>query len=181
MIEVEIDSGMLERAQVRLAEMPRLNNSITSGQAMLHGFVGEEMVASVVNNDLGIFGTMTIVGDFEYDILWVLPDGVEKKVEVKTKRTAVEPKPYYEVSVAKFNTTQQCDLYVFTRVHNDLHKGWILGMIPPTKYYAGARALKKGDTDGDNNFVVKADCWNMPITELNNRIFDIWCPKPKLY
>jgi hypothetical protein len=155
MKEVIITQEMIDAAQLRVDEMPRLNNSITGNTATLHGFVGEEIVCDLSPN-------FKVMGEYEYDI--ISDDGL--RLEVKTKRTTVAPKPFYEVSVAQFNTHQQCDLYVFTRVLNDLSKGWILGVMGPEEYYANARVLKKGDIDGSNKFVVKSDCWNMRIDDL---------------
>jgi hypothetical protein len=34
------------------------------------------------------------------------------------------------------------------------------------EYFDTARFLKKGEKDGDNGFVVKADCYNVPIKDL---------------
>ena len=153
--EFEITKDQIERAQLRVDEMPRLNNSITGMRATLHGFVGEEVVADISGAE--------VVGDYEYDL--ILPStGVT--FEVKTKRTTVAPRDYYEVSVAKFNTKQACDYYAFMRVHNDLTRAWFCGVMERTEYYEKARALKKGDVDGDNGFVVKADCWNLRIDQL---------------
>jgi hypothetical protein len=155
MYEFPITPEHISRAQARVDEMPALNNSITQMQATLHGFVGEEVLAELSNSE--------VVGDYQYD-LKMRTTGTT--FEVKTKRTTVAPKPFYEVSVAKYNTGQQADFYAFTRVLNDLTKGWFLGIMAPEDYYANARALKKGDVDGSNNFVVKADCWNLRIDQL---------------
>ena len=154
-IEVPITQDYIDRAQVRVDEMPVLDNSITKMQATLHGFVGEELVAALSNSE--------VVGDYHYDLKM---RSTGTTFEVKTKRTTVAPKPFYEVSVAKYNTGQQCDFYAFVRVLNDLTAGWFLGIMPPNQYYSRARALKKGDTDGSNKFVVKADCWNLRIDQL---------------
>lgn len=155
--EFTVTQEQIDRAQLRVDEMPRLNNSITGMKATLHGFVGEEMVADLSGAE--------VVGDYQYDLKMPV---TEVTFEVKTKRTSVAPRGYYEVSVAKFNTQQLCDYYVFMRVHNDLTRGWFCGIMPRTEYYDHARELKKGDQDGDNGFIVKADCWNMRIDQLQS-------------
>ena len=93
------------------------------------------------------------------------------KCDVKTKRCTSKPKEYYECSVAKYNTRQDCDYYVFVRVLEKggiYSKGWILGCYPQKEYTKDSRALKKGQKDGDNGFIVRADCYNMSISKLHD-------------
>ena len=99
---------------------------------------------------------------YDYDIL---VDGY--KVDVKTKQTTVKPKPFYECSVANYNTRQLCDVYAFVRVLKDLSKGWYLGSIKKQDYFSKAVYLRKGDIDPSNNFTVRADCYNLRIQELD--------------
>ena len=92
------------------------------------------------------------------------------KYDVKTKRCTSEPKPYYDCSVANFNTKQQCDRYVFVRVENKNRRwgrAWVLGWLGHDEYFEKSRHLKKGQIDPSNNFVVRADCHNVAISELN--------------
>ena len=154
MIEVQVSSDTLSKSKARAKEMGNLKNSITKGQGNLAGFVGEQVVADYYG--------FTIKNTYDYDL--VTKGG--KKVDVKTKRTTVEPKPYYECSIAAFNTKQKCDTYFFVRVSNDMKTAWILGYKMKDEYFQQAKFLKKGDIDPDNNFTVKADCYNLPIYEL---------------
>lgn len=144
---------MISRAKLRLKKMPKLRNSITNNTATLHGFVGEELLAEYWGAD--------VIGDYHYDLM---KNGF--KIETKTKRTTVEPLPYYEVSIAEFNTRQKCNYYAFTRVTKNLDTGWFVGIMPKVLYLLKARDLKRGQRDGDNGFIVKADCWNMEICDL---------------
>jgi len=41
-----------------------------------------------------------------------------------------------------------------------------MGYYDKKEYMKEARFLKKGQVDGSNNFVVKADCWNMLYSDL---------------
>jgi hypothetical protein len=41
-----------------------------------------------------------------------------------------------------------------------------LGVYDKQSYFKDARLLKEGDIDSDNNFRVKANCYNMPIKQL---------------
>ena len=41
-------------------------------------------------------------------------------------------------------------------------------MLTKEEYFNKATFLKKGDIDPSNNYTVKADCYNVPISELDN-------------
>ena len=155
MIEVQVTEQMVQAAHLKAEEMGTLNNSISKGAGNVSGFIGEQVVMSVIG------GTWS--NTYEYDV--VLDDGT--KVDVKTKRTSVAPRDYYDCSVAALNTTQKCDRYDFVRVANDLSVAWYLGWKGKGEYFDDARFLTKGEKDGDNGFVVKSDCYNLQIKELN--------------
>jgi len=154
MKEIIVDKKWIEDSTLKSKEMGNLNNSITKGDGNLSGFIGEMMVLSFIPESK-LFNT------YDFDIIYK-----DNKLDVKTKRTTVIPKEYYDCSVAAFNTKQKCSHYIFTRVLNDLSKGWLLGWMPKEEYFKSARFLKKGDRDGDNGFIVRADCYNLPINKL---------------
>ena len=156
MIEVDVTSDMLVKAHAKSKEMGILHNSITTGDGNLVGFIGEQIAISVIGGKEQ--------NTYDYDL--VLDNG--KTVDVKTKKTGYVPLPHYDCSVAAFNTKQKCDYYAFVRVKNDLSKGWFLGVFPKQEYYQKARHLKKGDLDPANNYTVKADCYNMAISDLQD-------------
>ena len=155
MIEVQVTDEQLIEARKQAVEMGKLHNSITRGQGNVAGFVGEIITAEILN---GVQDNT-----FDYDIF--LPK-TGKTVDVKTKRTSVAPLPHYECSVAKLNTNQNCDFYAFVRVKNDYRTAWFLGMVPKVMYYEMAVFRKKGDLDPDNGYIVKSDCYNLPIKDL---------------
>lgn len=154
MIKIRTTQESVREATDMAEEMGRLRNSITSGQGNIAGFLGEVLTRKLLSAEQG--------NTYDYDL--VLPDN--STIDVKTKRTTVEPKDYYDCSVAALNTKQKCDYYAFVRVRNDYKYAWFLGLIPKTDYFSKARLLKKGDTDGDNGFIVKSDCYNMSIADL---------------
>ena len=154
MIEVLITDKMRSYAHLKAKDLGVLNNSITRGRGNVIGFLGEIMVADY-------FDCMPD-NSYEHDLM--SPNGI--MLEVKTKKTTVTPKDYYEVSIARFNTKQSCDYYVFCRVLEDQSVGWILGYDTPTVYKKTCKFLKKGEVDPDNNYTVKADCYNKPIDKL---------------
>ena len=156
MIEVYITDDQIYQAEQRAIEMGAIKNSITKGAGNLAGFVGELIVLDTVGG--------TMCDTYDYDIIY--KDSV--KADVKTKRTKVKPKPFYECSIANYNTHQLCDEYVFVRVLNDMSKGWILGWMDKDEYLNRATFMVKGEIDPRNNYKVRADCYNLPISELRS-------------
>jgi len=156
MIEVKITDDMKKRAWAKSREMGEINNSITHGDGNIAGFLGEEVANTLIKGKIN--------NTYDYDIT-----KCDIKYDVKTKRCTSEPRPYYECSVAAFNTKQKCDHYVFVRIENvkgRWGRAWVLGSYGKDEYFKDARFLKKGNIDGNNNFKVKADCYNMPINKL---------------
>ena len=157
MIEVEITEDMKKRAWKKAREMGVINNSIMNGDGNIAGFLGEEVANYVLCGIINNTYDYDIVTD---DITW----------DVKTKRCTSPPKPYYDCSVANYNTKQKCDNYVFVRIENKngrWGRAWVLGWLPHDEYYKKARKLTKGEIDPSNGFVVRADCHNVAIKDLN--------------
>lgn len=153
MIRVEISPVAIAQAQADAAALGHLRNSITKGDGNVAGFLGEILVAD--------FTGAVIDRTYDYDLVLG-----KSRIDVKTKRTTVPPRETYECSIADYNTTQGCDLYAFVRILNDLTVGWLLGCIPKDLFYKNARFLKKGQIDGSNKFIVKADCYNIAVADL---------------
>lgn len=153
---------MLLRARTKAKEMGKLNNSITNGAGNLIGFIGEEVALKVLSaQDKEAFACNT----YDYDIVvngW--------QIDVKTKATTVEPLPHYSCSVASYNTEQKCDYYAFVRVKKDLTEAWWCGIISKEEFFENATFMKKGQLDHDNKYVIKADCYNIPISRLHQQI-----------
>lgn len=154
MVEVKITDEMLIKARQKAIDLGLINNSIERGAGNLIGFLGEFIAQKVIGG--------RVKNTYEYDL--ILKDGT--KIDVKTKRTSVAPKDYYECSIANYNIKQDCDEYCFVRVKNTLDIGWYLGRVGKEEYFKKAKFLKKGEQDGDNGYVVKADCYNLMIKEL---------------
>ena len=146
---------MIAKAEKQALEIGHLKNSITSGEGNISGMLGEIIAA--------YFLCAQQSPTYNYDLIML--NGAT--VDVKTKRTTATPKPHYECSVAEYNLTQECDYYAFVRVHSSMTKGWYLGRKTKDDFFRLARAIKKGDKDGDNGFIVKADCRNIKISELD--------------
>ena len=164
MIKVEITPEMLKSACAKAYEMGAIKNSITNGEGNIAGFLGEELVKHALD--------CTIENTKDYDLIC---NGLT--YDVKTKRCKSEPKSFYECSIAGYNTKQRCDRYIFVRIQFREDRpinAWLLGWMDKKEYFKKAHKLKKGDVDDSNGFVVKADCYNLPIEELNE-IHSIAC------
>ena len=157
MIKVDITEDMIATANEKAIEMGKLNNSILNGAGSIAGFIGEQITLKVLGGQWS--------NTYDYDI--VVGD---KRIDVKTKQTTVTPLPHYECSIAAFNIEQKCDAYAFVRVLKDLSVGWFLGVSEKDVYFNAATFMKKGDVDPSNNFIVRADCYNLRIDELGDAI-----------
>lgn len=158
-IRVEITEEMTARAKAKADEMGVLKNSIRKGQGNLAGFLGEEIV-------LEAFPEAESANTYQHDVK--MP-GIT--FEVKSKDRTVNPRLDYEASVANYNTSQRADYYVFTSVFRDKSTnaythGHIIGMIEKESYKKQAVFLRKGDLDPSNGWVVSADCYNLPYSDL---------------
>ena len=154
MIEVHMTEEELTKAQEQAKEMGNLAHSITEGQGSVAGFLAEIAVARH-------YGA-TQNNTYDYDL--VMPDGTT--IDVKAKRTTAVPRSYYECSVAAYNTKQACDYYSFCRVSSNLRLVWLLGTIKKEEYFVKAEKRTKGEVDPSNNFMFKADCYNLKISQL---------------
>lgn len=158
----KIKEKLVDLAKSKSREMGAIDGSITGGKGNVAAFVGEYLARNVYGGK--------IENTYDYDL--VLPNN--KKADAKTKRTSVTPQDYYECSIYAGGEFQKCDIYIFVRVDLGARIGWVLGSIDKKEYFEKARFLKKGDYDPDNNFYVKHDCYNLPISGL------IECPQKSI-
>lgn len=143
----------MTRAKKKAASVGILQGSITGGLSNVVGAIGEILVADLT----GASESNTI----HYDLV---DNG--KRVDVKTKRCNTKPMPNYDCSVAAHGTKQDCDEYVFVRILCDMSRAWILGRVDKTDFFEKATRYSRGDVDPANGFVFKADCYNLPIRNL---------------
>lgn len=154
MIEITLTPAIRNEARREALNLGSLPGSITGGASNIIGFIGEIIVADVMN--------AVRQNTAHYDMI-----AEDKRIDVKSKRCNTVPRLEYDCSVAAHGTKQECDEYVFVRVLNDMSKAWILGSIAKEDFYSKAKHWKKGEVDEDNGFVIKADCYNLPIKELH--------------
>tara|TARA_A100001391_G_scaffold204133_1_gene198638 strand:+ start:2043 stop:2519 length:477 start_codon:yes stop_codon:yes gene_type:complete len=157
LIEVKVTEQMFLTAREKAVEVGKLNNSILNGGGNLAGFIGEQIVLSVLGGEW--------INTYQYDLII---NGY--KVDVKTKQTSVKPLPHYECSITEVNSDQECDYYAFTRVKKDFSVGWYLGVMKKNEYFLQAKYLKKGEVDPSNNYTVRATCYNLTIDKLKEKL-----------
>ena len=152
--EIEITKEMFDEALVREKSIPQnLKNSILSGGGIFTGCIGEVAFQAYSG------GEKCNTRDFDI----CLRNG--KLCEVKTKKRKEKPMSSYECSISNYNTSQECDYYVFASTLLDFSKTWIVGFLPRDEFYKRAIFRAKGDVDPSNNQVCKAPCWNVKISE----------------
>jgi len=134
-------------------QMGAIRNSIRKGGGNAVGFLAEIMLEEYLGAE------RTPCKDFD-----ITYKGLH--IDIKTKETTVPPRTYYDNSIAKTSLHQNCDGYIFCRY---IKKGslYVLGYKPKEEYFKEARELRKGDKDGDNGFIVRADCYNLRIDQLD--------------
>jgi len=155
MIQVKITPSIINRAKKKAATVGNLQGSITGSLSHVVGAIGEIIVADIIGANES--------NTYDYDLV---RDG--ERIDVKTKRCNTRPFPHYDCSVAAHGTNQNCDSYVFVRILTDTSRAWILGSIPKPDFYTRATKYKRGDVDPANGFIFKADCYNLPISELSD-------------
>ena len=154
MIEVAVTAEIEEEAWDRASDMPFLSGSITNGTSNVVGCLGEILVQRHLHAKFS--------NTFNYDLI----DG-ERRIDVKTKRCDSEPLPFYDCSVAAHGSDQECDDYVFVRVLKNMSRAWLLGRVSKKQFFEYATRYRRGDVDPSNGYIFRADCYNIPINELD--------------
>ena len=155
MIQIKITPDIIARAKKKAATVGNLQGSITGSLSHVVGAVGEIIVADAIGANES--------NTYDYDLV---RDG--ERIDVKTKRCNTRPFPHYDCSVAAHGANQNCDSYIFVRILTDTSRAWILGSITKQDFYTKATKYKRGDIDPANGFIFKADCYNLPISELSD-------------
>ncbi len=156
MIELTVTKEMIESCKQKAESIGKLKNSITKGEGNLSGVLGEYLTHKQLTKSIW-------KNTFNYDLIEY---GV--RIDVKTKRCTSAPQDFYDCSIAETSLHQDCDEYVFVRILNDMSKAWLLGRMDHKEYFKKARFMAKGEVDLNNNFTVKANCYNLQIKELHD-------------
>ena len=176
MIKLDFNQSMIDEAVKKAEELGSINNSITSGRGNLAGYLAEIALTKYL-------GCKNISCDkgrdkYDYDLI---KDG--RKIDVKTKRRTVDPKPFFEVSIAGTSKHQKTDTYAFISITFKEKRGmgskaqyygvesiWLCGFMSKEDYFDKAIFWKKGAVDPSNGFKVHADMYNMAISSLGESI-----------
>jgi|TARA_R110000751_G_scaffold12185_4_gene41944 hypothetical protein len=137
-------------------ELGHINNSITRGGGNLAGFIGEYVAQEVYGGELD--------NTYTYDLL--LSDG--RRMDVKTKRTSVEPKMDYMCTVSASQIKYDCDGYIFARVLNSYSTCWILGHISKSDFLDKSTFHEKGSKDEGTTYTYRVDSYDVPISILDD-------------
>jgi hypothetical protein len=151
-----ISEDQLKRAK-ELYPFEELEGSITKGDSNIFGAVGEIVVYDFLHSR---GHKIDVNSTYDYDLI---VDNL--KVDIKTKKTTVRPRPNYFCSISAFNIHQKCDYYLFVRVTEDLSVAYLLGYVRKDKFYDLATFKEKGELDV-NGFVFKDDCYNLEVHRL---------------
>jgi penicillin-binding protein-related factor A (putative recombinase) len=153
---IKILKEQIERAK-SLYEFTNLKGSITKGKSNIYGALGEIIIYDIYKNK-GY--NVDFNSTYDYDLII---QGY--KIDVKTKRTTVNPKPNYFCSISAFNIKQNCDYYFFLRIHENFNYCYLLGYKEKIDFFNKASFNKKGSLD-TNGWSFKDDCYNVRIDEL---------------
>ena len=166
MLQLPFDKGMIRRATEWAENLGGIYNSITKGDGNYAGRLGELALAKHLS--------VEVEDRKDYDIIY---EG--KKIEVKTKRRAVKPKPEYTVNVAATSKHQKPDSYAFLSLeyldrdsaghYSDLLNVWLCGYKDAEQFFEEAEFWLKGTTDPPF-FTAHRDMYVMKIGELDERL-----------
>lgn len=147
----------VERAK-SLYDFDALRDSITQGKSNIYGALGEVLFSNKYPE-----WAHTPSRNFDFS------HSSHGTVDVKTKRTTAEPKPFWNCSVAGTSTHQKCDYYFFIRVNEALDQAWMLGWLRQDDFFQRGVYRKKGDPDetSSRGWRYQADCWNVRVDQLN--------------
>ena len=158
MIEVLVSDEIIDYAieMTRRYKDTKWENSIASGEGTFSGFIGKKLVSQYLKTDLHINPSFDMICR-------------SHRVKVKSKRTTVTPSKNYAVDVEATCAHQSCDWYVFVRViERPPIKAWILGYFPRLEFLTTAKYYRKGDVVNSNQFIIKANCYEMVISDLRD-------------
>lgn len=162
-IHVEIPESIIIEAKQQANDIGALRGSFRGGGGNIIGFIGELLICHYANVQQVDRNSNAL---FDYDLIIK-----NIKCDVKSKQVTSWPNVNYECSIEKFNTSQQCDIYIFTRIMRDFSSAWILGWIPKKSYFKKCYFVSKGFIDPSNNNRIPSDRYNILIKQLH---------KPKL-
>ena len=136
MRKLKFNQLMVDEAVEKAKKLGSINNSITSGGGNLAGYLAEIALAE----DLQCNNVSCDEGNEKYNYDLIKND---LKIDVKTKRRTVDPRPSYEVSIAETSKHQKADTYAFISItfkekrgkgrsatYHGVESIWLCGFMP---------------------------------------------------
>ena len=157
MVSLKITKEQIKRAE-KLYPFKSLRGSITKGKSNIYGALGEILVYDFFNSK-GF--KVDFNSTYDYDLII---NGY--KVDVKTKRGKTIPEPHHLASISSYNTKQECDVYMFTKILENYSTGYIVGYKSKSNFFKQAKFNKKGEADW-NGWKFRADCYPHPLHSLH--------------
>ena len=166
MLQLPFDNKMIREATNWAENLGGIYNSITKGDGNYAGRLGELALTKHLS--------VEVEDHKDYDIIY---EG--KKIEVKTKRRAVEPKPDYTVNIAATSLHQKPDIYAFLSMeyldrdsggnYTDLLHIWLCGYKNSEQFFEEASFWPKGHPDPPA-FKTHRDMYVMKIKYLDEEM-----------
>lgn len=151
-LKITITDNNINRARKRASHIGPNSRKISKGGELI-GMLGEQLFLDNYGGEL--------IDCHDYDI----SHPKIGNIDIKTKSCNGAPQDDYTCTVAAYQVNKEdCDYYCFYRIHNNLSTGWFLGIISKKDFIKKATFHKKGEKDG--KYEVKADCYNVKISDL---------------
>lgn len=150
---------MVSLAEERSNEMGALQTSYMKGDGNIAGFVGEFVIMEFAREFYPY--EVRLDDTYDYDLMWG-----RWRVDVKTKRSQMEPLPHYEASIPATNVSHACDMYVFVRVLNDMSQAFICGWETRDRCFSQENFKPKGAYDESNQWTNRADAYSIKYGDL---------------
>jgi len=131
-----------------------LNGSHQEGSANWIGMLGELVFCEFVH---GAEQTQS----YEHDVRIG-----DVTLDIKTKGRHCVPEPFYDASIADWNTDQNCDYYYFMSYFVEESIMSFCGFISPAEYYRKSTFYAEGDIDASNGYEFPADMHNLSYKNL---------------
>lgn len=158
MIEVPYTQEQRDRAAT-LYDFHNIKNSITKGKSELWGALGEVIIIDLYDTKYE--------GLPDYDCII---NG--HKIDVKTKKTTVRPRPDYNCSIVGTSVHQKCDFYFFLRVNTNEPVAYLMGYMSRKEFLTKAEFNLRGEAE-TKIFDFTEDCFNLPMSEMNPFSIDL--------
>lgn len=164
MIERKISKDILQSARDRVDKFSfgKKGKSFFGSERhrTLIGYIGELMVMEYLKVE-------HVDDEFDFDIIYKA-----KKLEIKSISCKFRPHLDYLCTVNSYDLDgvhqQESDYYVFTRIINQMTKGWILRYIGCKEFFKRGEFIKKGSIVVPGVKFWKANATVLPINQLNS-------------